>query len=135
MAHLLMLHGHPVGYLPPTMASEILYDNDNTVKDKIDDIDNKEWASIDTVSVTTTETEVTIPDISGYKELLIYIQSNADVRGSLLIPVSKFNSGRYNYMPAIGGTMSYAIIRYISNTKISVSAGISAYNYITIYGR
>lgn len=38
MAHLLMLHGHPVGYLPPTMASEILYDSNNTVKNKIDQI-------------------------------------------------------------------------------------------------
>jgi len=36
MAHILMLHGHPVGYLPPTMASEILYDNNNTVKDALD---------------------------------------------------------------------------------------------------
>lgn len=38
MAHLLMLHGHPVGYLPPTMATEIMYDENDNVKEKIDDI-------------------------------------------------------------------------------------------------
>ena len=36
MAHQLMLHGHPVGYLPPTYASEILYDENTTEKEKID---------------------------------------------------------------------------------------------------
>lgn len=116
-------------------ADQVSYDSNNTVKDKIDEVDNKEWTLIDTISVTTTETEVNIPDISGYKELLFYIQSNADIRGSLLIPVSKFDDGRYNYLPAIGGTMSYAIIRYISNTKVSVTTGVSAYNYIAIYGK
>ncbi len=38
MAHQLMLHGHPVGYLPPTYASEILYDENTTEKQKIDEI-------------------------------------------------------------------------------------------------
>jgi len=105
------------------------------VTEPIGQVTSSDWINIGTFAVTTEETEVTIPDISGYKELLIYIQSNADVRGSLVIPVSKFDDGRYNYMPAIGGTMSYAIIRYISNTKIRVSAGLSAYNYMVIYGR
>ena len=36
MAHLLMLHGHPVGYLPPTYSSEIMYDSNTTEKEKID---------------------------------------------------------------------------------------------------
>ena len=35
MAHLLMLHGHPVGYLPPTYASEILTSGGDTVQDEI----------------------------------------------------------------------------------------------------
>jgi len=36
MAHILMLHGHQVGYLPPTYASEVFYDENITVKQKID---------------------------------------------------------------------------------------------------
>ena len=31
MAHQLMLHGHPVGYLPPTYASEILTSDGKTI--------------------------------------------------------------------------------------------------------
>ena len=46
MAHLLMLHGHPVGYLPPTYASEISYDENTTVKQKIDAKVDKAWQSI-----------------------------------------------------------------------------------------
>lgn len=34
MAHLLMLHGHAVGYLPPTYAREILTSDGQTVEDK-----------------------------------------------------------------------------------------------------
>ena len=34
MAHLLMLHGHAVGYLPPTYASEILTSDGQTVEQK-----------------------------------------------------------------------------------------------------
>lgn len=36
MAHILMLHGHPVGYLPPTYASEILTSGGNTVEQAIE---------------------------------------------------------------------------------------------------
>ena len=37
MAHLLKLHGHSVGYLPPTYSSEIMYDSNTTEKEKIDE--------------------------------------------------------------------------------------------------
>ena len=36
MAHQLMLHGHPVGYLPPTYASEILTSDGHSVEEKVD---------------------------------------------------------------------------------------------------
>jgi len=38
MAHILMLHGHQVGYLPPTYASEILTSGGDTVEQAIDDV-------------------------------------------------------------------------------------------------
>lgn len=60
MAHLLMLHGHPVGYLPPTMGSEILYDSNNSVNDKIDEVEQEIITSWVASGAACTDTTLTV---------------------------------------------------------------------------
>ena len=94
-------------------------------------------AFITRTSVTATQTTITLPTgikFSDSKVLSILMQVNNTVRGSLVIPVSKFSDGQDCYVVGMVGTTTVTVyIRYISDTSFIVSAADTRINYISIY--
>lgn len=94
-------------------------------------------ALINRASVTATQTTITLPTgikFSDSKVLSILMQVNNTVRGSLVIPVSKFSDGQDCYVTGMVGTTAVtAYIRYVSDTSFIVSAADTRINYISIY--
>lgn len=94
-------------------------------------------ALITRVSVTSAQTTIALPTgikFSDYKVLSILMQVNNTVRGSLVIPVSKFSDGQDCYVTGMVGTTAVtAYIRYISDTSFIVSAADTRINYVSIY--
>lgn len=94
-------------------------------------------ALITRASVTATQTTITLPTgikFSDSKVLSILMQVNNTVRGSLVIPVSKFSDGQDCYVVGMVGTTAVtAYICYVSDTSFIVSAADTRINYISIY--
>lgn len=71
---------------------------------------------------------------SDYSILLFLAHASSSVRGSLLVPTSKFNKGNDNYIAVHGGNgVSSISFKYTSDTSINAIMN-STYNIINIYG-
>ena len=104
--------------------------------DRVETLEHK-GALITRVSVTATETTITLPTgikFSDYKILNILMQVNNTVRGSLVIPVSKFSDGQDCYVVGMVGTaMANVYVKYLSDTSFKVLSADTLVNYLSIY--
>lgn len=121
MAHQLMLHGHPVGYLPPTYASEILTSGGDTVQEKLDAI---------------------APSTETYSTIRFFISKPVGVAGfEAILPLSrKPTSVTISNLQYYGGSswvdLSNAVVNIIDNgLEIGCTAPSGATAGLNYWGR
>lgn len=135
---------------PPTNidASDVSYDNTQSgmsatnVQDAVNEL-NQNLTNLQTidkiaeVSMSTTTTTRTIPNISAYRTLFVYaLYSNGSARGCMIIPMSLFVEGREMYSDArVGTAANYWNIKYVSATSISNWGENAGLNKMLIYGQ
>ena len=128
MAHLLKLHGHSVGYLPPTYSSEIMYDSNTTEKEKIDGL-LTDATLLTTMSDTSTSwVAKTVPSLSQYKYLMCALKAGSNLIETSLIPVSVFKT--LNSSNAFWGRRVLLTSNALKNASIYYGSDTQIYCYI-----
>ena len=98
-------------------------------------VDLKTVTKIADITLSTTTTTRTVPNLSGYRWLVVYARYNNSTRGSTILPYDLFKLGYENYGCCVMGTATqYWNIAYVSDTQVSNWSSSSQLSSMTIYG-
>ena len=136
MAHLLKLHGHSVGYLPPTYSSEIMYDSNTTEKEKIDEIANGEAVTItpaQNATVTLNNVKKSGKLIAGACGINYSFTANSWIVVATTTEKPPSNVFYSALNPATGGTIGMVQITTTGNIQAYLTTSASGILFSPIY--
>ena len=86
-------------------------------------------------TITDTDTEYNVSDMSTASLLIFQAMRNVTYRGSFVIPYSLFKDGRDCYFPFYASNiMGFVYVKYVSDTKIRVFTTDAIINFLSIQG-